>query len=688
MIINKIILNNLGPFVGENIITIKYSNKKPIKLIGGKNGAGKTTFFNSLKIGMYGCKAFGYEVNNANYFNKIAKLINDKISIKENNEASVAISITVDDGEHFGNYCIKRIWKRNKNNLTEEKMYFCDDKLLTEEDSSNFENLIIHLIPPSLFEFYFFDGEKISEILTDDGSTTNFKNAFVKICGLDNLDYLIQCFKNNSEKTSKNKTLAKAFSKAKTKYEFCKNQVNDLKTNIEAIENKIIDNNHLLAQIKKDYAKIGGVSPAEWKNLNLIINEEENLREKYRKELKDIGNHYLPFIILKDNLLNLKKILISSNSNDSINKTIETLESKAIQKEILKLFKDEKSYNEAIEILKRKNKSNKEVFYSLSNNEIIRVLNQIDEKLSFDEKRICIIENQIKESLEKTKNIRLQMAGANIDEYEKFSKDCSNINNEITLLLNKKEFYSNDLVKSLVAFNEAESIYLKIKKDYEEDIKRVSVHDISSRGYMCFSDLSKELYENYLKNLKENFKFYFDLLINKEHLVDGIYITDSLSVYPYRMITTTSIEMEKLYNELGKENFINKIGEYAYSVFKNNHKKEFLLPIKIKGTLSEGENQVYLMSLYLALTKLANNRIPFIIDTPFGRIDKDHRKNILKTFFMNLDGQMIILSTDEEINNENIDQIKDKINGTDLFQNDGHGKTIILNNKYFGGITI
>lgn len=76
---------------------------------------------------------------------------------------------------------------------------------------------------------------------------------------------------------------------------------------------------------------------------------------------------------------------------------------------------------------------------------------------------------------------------------------------------------------------------------------------------------------------------------------------------------------------------------------------EITLPIEVKQKLSAGEKQVFIMALYQALSRLNKVSVPYLIDTPFARIDTDHRQNILNNFFMKLKGQTIILSTDEEI---------------------------------------
>lgn len=50
-----------------------------------------------------------------------------------------------------------------------------------------------------------------------------------------------------------------------------------------------------------------------------------------------------------------------------------------------------------------------------------------------------------------------------------------------------------------------------------------------------------------------------------------------------------------------------------------------------------------------ALTICSGRPLPFIIDTPLGRLDSEHRERIVNEFFPNASHQMVILSTDTEI---------------------------------------
>ena len=58
------------------------------------------------------------------------------------------------------------------------------------------------------------------------------------------------------------------------------------------------------------------------------------------------------------------------------------------------------------------------------------------------------------------------------------------------------------------------------------------------------------------------------------------------------------------------------------------------------GQLSKGEKQIFILSLYFAIIKVSGKDIPFIIDTPYARIDTEHREQISKEFFPNVSSQI------------------------------------------------
>lgn len=120
------------------------------------------------------------------------------------------------------------------------------------------------------------------------------------------------------------------------------------------------------------------------------------------------------------------------------------------------------------------------------------------------------------------------------------------------------------------------------------------------------------------------------------------------------------------------------------AVNKSSIEQDIILPVEIdKSGLSNGEKQILIMALYHSLVQLCKYEIPFIIDTPFARIDTEHRENISKYFFRKLNGQVFILSTNEEINASHIKILSDKILATYMLKNEDNKRTTIVKNEYF-----
>lgn len=227
-----------------------------------------------------------------------------------------------------------------------------------------------------------------------------------------------------------------------------------------------------------------------------------------------------------------------------------------------------------------------------------------------------------------------------------------------------------------------------LEADNEALLKKQSINDISARALLAFDELQKTLYDKSIRLVETGFSQFFASLINKSDLIDGIHIDDSLNVLPYKNKHFKADEIHKIIGKNGVEYLIAQIGLYAYEVLQQKlivDEAEFELPVEVKQQLSAGEKQIFIMALYQALSQLNKINVPYIVDTPFARIDKEHRGKILSQFFKKLNGQIIILSTDEEIVGDYRESISDIVSNTFVLNHTTNGNTEILANTYFGG---
>ena len=75
---------------------------------------------------------------------------------------------------------------------------------------------------------------------------------------------------------------------------------------------------------------------------------------------------------------------------------------------------------------------------------------------------------------------------------------------------------------------------------------------------------------------------------------------------------------------------------------------------------SAGASQVFTQALITAITKVSGRTFPFVVDTPLARLSKAQRIGVLKTF-TDRPGQVILLSTDEEVVADKLDAIRSRL---------------------------
>lgn len=284
--------------------------------------------------------------------------------------------------------------------------------------------------------------------------------------------------------------------------------------------------------------------------------------------------------------------------------------------------------------------------------------------------------------------IRKKMERSSIESYEGYLQSKSNLNEEkvektMTLVRIDAELQKYRADKAVSAAKLA-----KAKASYEAVLKKQSINDISARALLAFDELQTVLYEKSIRKVEEGFQRYFNSLINKSDLIDGIHIDSNLNVLPYKNKTFDTSELKKTINKNGSEYVIAQIGLHAYEILQEKMsagEQEIVLPVEVKQRLSAGEKQIFIMALYQALSQLNKIDVPYIVDTPFARIDKEHRGKILEQFFKQLNGQVIILSTDEEIVGDYCNVISDIVSNTFVLNHTINGNTEILSDTYFGG---
>lgn len=712
MRIKKIELCNFGSYVGVCKFDLQANKKRNIVLIGGKNGAGKTTLFSGIKLCMYGNKAAGFENINAHYRREVKKYINDVSKFDISSKCYVKLEVLFSNGQEDDAYIITRSWDNGANSLDdfEECVVEKNGVILSSEELADFDNYVMNIIPPELFDLFFFDGEQIADYFLDENSNERIKNAFMILCGYDTFDIMQKNFKRLAFGKRTNDVCEFNYIEAKQQVDKTEKEYGDCIVTINNIKSEIDSINGEIKSLDKKYKLSGGVTYDEWNEKLLQIKEEERFREDKNIQLKKMANEVVPFIIVKDLLKKLSVQLSKEHDKQQYELLQESL--KSILPGVMQKVYSRLTWQDDVELtelvieefnneMELKKVSEVIDIIDLSGEEYIVVQNAISRYLTLDKECVIATEREINDSIERTQKLRQEIENCNIDGIQEYLQKktqlvqkANELNQKMQEWIDRKQCYKD-------ALEEKKNILKREEKKFDEVSKNISITMLSEKSVAFLDTLQNRLYSNEIKKVEELFMMKIKELARKNRFIDSIIIDADFNVHIYKNITFDTKSVCNKIKKIGVQAYLAEYGtvhcqglltsanvedlnEFVKFYDKRNEKISVLQEIE-KSRLSKGEKQVFIMALYWSFMKLNKQEVPFVIDTPFARIDTEHRANITKKFFMDLSGQVFIFSTNEEIVGEHYEKMKNRIQAQFLLENSDNLQTLVYANEYFGG---
>ena len=693
MKINNIILHNFGSYEGTTDFETRPVGDRNIVLVGGKNGAGKTTLFTAMRLCLYGYKSMGYKNLNSFYNRAIVKLINNTAKISKPAISYVTMCIELNNGQGMDSFSLTRKWELNES-LTETFYVLKNGIALTDNEIADFDKYIISLIPPELFNLYFFDGEKIADFFMDEGSSARIKEAFLTLCGYDTFYIMRKNFKRISIGNSSSTPALDEYISAKDILSKAETEYLDLASKLKACIDEIADCEATIEAQEKEYYQKGGITEDEWNQKLFTLKEEEKKRETYNALLKKWANDIIPFIMLRKQIIALKTQIENENQSLKYTYFCEVLNSPAIRD----LVKDKLTEINSAALTNFGTDKASILNLSLEQNSLI--LAQINQILSFEQDKVEKCKKAIKRSLNISAKIRKEIESSSVSNVQEYMKRRAQLFEEKSALLVQRVELEKQLTEQKDALILAEQQLSKVQARLEDELKKASINDISARAIVMLDKLQEVLYRRQIDKVEGFFRKEIRTLMRKTHFINDIYIDNNFNTHIYR---TDDMSIEKLKGALNTNTeeqlsafWGTKALQELYRISKADSYETLIsyynaivtgsvtIPIEIdKSSLSNGEKQIFIMALYHSLVSLCNHELPFVIDTPFARIDTEHRHNISKHFFSKLNGQVFILSTNEEINSSHVKILEEKIAATYMLENADNKRTLVVKNSYF-----
>ncbi|NOE18079.1 DNA sulfur modification protein DndD [Ruegeria atlantica] len=604
MILHSLRIFNFGLYGGEHRFDLAPDSEggKPVVLVIGHNGAGKTTFLESVRLALYGKRALGARVGQAEYERHLLKRINN---FATDRQASLELAFT---SQHLGKediYTVRRTWAARGASVVESLEFERNGKPVDDIPSEDWNHYLEDIIPAGVSQLFFFDGEKIQDI-ADDQENTGLTEAIKSLLGIDILDQLrgdLALYKSRSmdrEGDANLEGIQRDLNVARSDLVLTEEEIGSLSAKRTQLARRSEASQKVFEQEGGSIALSRDTLLDELKNVEADLTKQTNA-------LKALVNGVAPFALAPKLLAKFSADVEQARTKQSgpaIDAFVSSFEDAMTAGDSASWtashFASLRDFARNIQV------SSSSMVLSTEPDWVVGKLASIaDERvkvatlsaqLSELQKHRTVLKDQLK-------NFRPGAAAGAFDDLKRAEFELGLIEAE----LNRKQADATQ-ARALIERLERE---LRKSQDAVFALARAEEkRDLATRAQAALNDYEERIVELRLASLSKHFIEAFSGLVTRKSLV-------------CKVIVDPNTFQLKLLGETGNE----------------------ITPLE----LSAGERQLFAISMLWALGRTSGRELPMIIDTPLSRLDRQHRTNLMSNYVPRTSAQVIMLCTDTEL---------------------------------------
>ena len=609
--------------------------QRNITLVGGLNGRGKTTFHDSILIALYGKQAQKYINERSRSYDRL--LLDHINKDASDGETYVAVSLILDDGTHLR---VKRSWAA-KGGRAEQHILVEKDGSIDKYLGENWNYYIEEILPFGIARFFFFNNEKITQ-LADDISFEQIKASIKSAIGISTVEKAID---HADEVIRRKKKALEAFEKSEinTGYQ-------EVDAQITSIDDKIAEATKKANALEREFEKVAASLEARekefWASGGDLSRSRDAIKLEMRKisaEVEQIRSDILRLAVDASTPLFMCRKLVVQSYNAAA--TLPTSESLRYTSE--KISDYHRRIMEGLDTL------------GLSKADLLSVKTLIS----------SILNAQLPQSAEPRQSQR--MSATTIMLYKRLiSEVFQSITQKIDQLIVQEETQENQRMSLDAHLGTADEKTLAMQlfdalKSLEAD-KAIAEAERKRQ-----SDMIESLHRQRDVLVAKRVQL-MKAIAEKEHAND-----DNARIVKYAAMSIVALNEFKV--RLQREK-IAQLSQTATQCFRSLVEKDSLIrAIKVdtdnldvtiwgsdgkevlKTQLSAGEQQMFAVSIIWALALTSGYKAPVVIDTPMARLDSSNRANFVTKYLPAASSQVVVLSTDEEINGRYLDMIRGNV---------------------------
>ena len=623
MLFRELVLENFGSYLGKNTIDLlpdSSEDSRPIILIGGMNGGGKTTIMDAMRLALYGSRAQCSTRGNLSYGDFLNQCVSRQTPPTE--KARIELAFQVAEDGNLLDIRIVRYWERNPKDGRDTLGILVNDwadKTLL----NTWDEYIENLLPLGISNLFLFDGEQVKELAEQETLPVGVFDAIQSLLGLElaerlaaDLDVLV----SRKRREVASKTQLAAIEEIETKLEQKQLELIDIERESVKLEEKLKIAIEQEEQAFDKFVQEGGKIAAQGKELDLESKSIQSRIEQQRQGFRELAAGSLPLSLITP-------LLAQVRSQGSIE--LRHQQGKAAMDLLIDRDRKLIDYLQQQQVLATQI-ADIQAFIESENQ---RITSDIELKepawLEAAPETIAQLDNIIKYDLDRDK--------------QKFTE----LQTQLIKLQTELDFLDRQIAEAA-----SPEEYARLKE--QEANARLLVSQLKADQIVSnrrFQELDRTI-----SRTKQELATYTETNIklkNDLHIIDSVAkVKATLQIFKEKL---TLKKINRLENEvtecfrylLHKSELVHRVTIDSSTFTLSLHDREGkLLP---KHRLSAGEKQLLAIALLWGLARVSGRQLPIAIDTPLGRLDSSHRTNLIERYFPAASEQVILLSTDTEI---------------------------------------
>lgn len=619
-------------------LTPSENDNRNIVVIQGRNGHGKTSFLNSVKMLFLGVEpeeirrtAQRKRIPTIKQYvcgieNELWGILNQQARQEGITSCGIKAVWESEDGEVIAS----RRWAIDFSKRDYEELVSVITPFQGELAGKDADEYLDRCLPKSYIPFFFFDGEEVQALAeANDSDVIKKMELLLNIKPLENIQEALKDLKKNWNRGAMS-------SEKKLELTEKENQKRIKEQETVILEQKILAHNADISEIEDYLTDISRKlrllrgAPEQESEIN-IKSQIQTKNEQLQQRMREIADAFQRDVFLRvtPDLLGTTLKITESLLQKESGTQLELLDS--LKLELPEIFSKPPYPSPRLE-------QSQAFFYQ---QRIVRVLESyaiteneetafhVDGSRARQLARLLSIYQQINKphQLLQNKLIETRELSQAIQKLEQQLKDAGDMSNkhraELSNLLDEEEKHKERLLdlkdKVRAADTQKQSIDRDCSRleneinDLESAVRQASEMErqlnFTERLRAALNEVKERLKRQKRAELEESYNRHLNQLLDSNSLIDQVRINDHFEI-SYVDASDNTIGM---------------------------------------STVSAGMKQLSATAMLWGLKEVSARELPIIIDTPMGRIDRQHQDNLLQQYYPKIGRQVILLPTDSEL---------------------------------------